>query len=105
MTPRGISIALAVVAGIAAVFALPPSWLTPLSELAAVCGVVSALIARVSTKTAAPSNPGAEAALFLANLPEEPLAPVKPGWALSIFLTSAAFLISAGLTIIARANA
>lgn len=105
MTPRGISIAVAVLLGIAAVFVLPSWWLGSLSELAAVCGLVSALIARLSTKTTAPANPVAETALFLANLPEEPLAPVKPGWALSIFLTSAAFLVSAGLTIIARANA
>jgi hypothetical protein len=105
VTPRGISIASAAAAGIAAIFVLPPSWLALISEAAAICGVIAALVARLQTRTAPPSNPAAEAALFLANLPEEPLARVKEGWALSVFLTSAAFLLSAGLTIIARANA
>lgn len=105
MTRPSVSIGIAISAGIAAVYLLPPPWLVPLSAVAAICCAIFAIIVRLDTKTASPSNPVAGILLSAANLPEQPLAKVKAGWALTTFLVSAAFLVSLGLSIMVRANA
>jgi hypothetical protein len=100
-----VSIFVATIAGSVAVCLLPPPWLAPLSAVAAICAAIFAFIVRINTKTQQPSaNPEASALLSLANLPEQPLAKVRKGWALTMFLTSAAFLISLCLAVIVRAN-
>jgi hypothetical protein len=40
----------------------------------------------------------------LVNLPDQPLAKVKEGWALTSFLALAAFLLSLGLSVMVRAG-
>ena len=105
MTRPAVSISIAIVAGIAAVYLLPPPWLVPLSTGAAVLCAIFAMIVRLGTKTERPSNPMKDILLSIANLPEQPLAIVKEGWALTTFLASAAFLISLGLSIMVRASA
>lgn len=105
MTRSGVSIAIAVAAGIAVVYLLPPPWLAPLATAAAICTAVFATVVRLSTKTEPPANPVAGVLLTIVNLPEQPLAKVKEGWALTTFLASAAFLVSLALSVIVRANA
>ncbi len=104
MSRRGFFIAIAAVAGIAAVCALPPLWLSPVAEAATVCGAVLAIIVRLGTSTGAPSNAMAGVLLSILNLPEQPLAKVREGWALTSFLSCAAFLVSMGLSVVVRAN-
>ncbi|WP_267877651.1 hypothetical protein [Massilia frigida] len=41
---------------------------------------------------------------MLLNLPEQPLAKVKEGWALTLFAASAAFLVSLALAVMVRAS-
>ena len=105
MSHRGLFIAIAAVAGIAAVWALPPLWLGPVAEAAAACGAVLAIIVRLGTSTGAPSNAMAGVLLSILNLPEQPLAKVRKGWALTSFLACAAFLVSLGLSVVVRDNA
>jgi len=105
MTRTSVSIVFAIVAGIAAVYLLPPAWLAPLSATAAICFVIFAIIVRLDTKTEPPANPVAGVLLSIVNLPEQPLAKVKEGWALTTFFASAAFLVSLGLSVMVRANA
>ena len=105
MTRLSVSIAIAIVAGVAAVFLLPSPWLAPLSVVAAICCTIFAIIVRIDTKTEPPSNAMTGILLSVANLPEQPLAKVKEGWALTTFLASAAFLVSLGLSVMVRANA
>ena len=105
MTRPVLPIVIAIIAGIAAVYLLPPPWLAPLSTAAAICAAIFAIIVRLDTKTKSPANPMAGVLLSLANLPEQPLAKVKKGWALTTFLASAAFLVSLCLSVIVRANA
>jgi hypothetical protein len=100
-----VSIVVAISAGIAAVYLLPPPWLAPVSTAAAICAAIFAIIVRLDTKTESPANPVARVLLSLANLPEQPLAKVRKGWALTTFLASAAFLVSLCLSVIVRANA
>lgn len=97
-------LSIAIVAGIAAVFLLPPSWLEPIAAVAAVCALVLAIIVRVNTKTEPPDSAVAGVLLSIINLPEQPLAKVTEGWALTAFLASAAFLVSLALSVIVRAN-
>ena len=104
MTRTGLSILVAIVAGVAAVYLLPASWLAPLCTGAAVCSAISALIARLETKTGQRANPLAGALLLLLNLPERPLAEVRAGWALTIFLVTAAFLGAIALSVMVRAS-
>jgi hypothetical protein len=101
----GISILVAVGAGIAAVYLLPPSWLAPLSAVAAVCAAIFAIISRFQTKTEPPADPLGGVLLSVVNLPEQPLAKVKAGWALTTFLVAAAFLVAIGLSVMVRAYA
>jgi len=105
MNRSAVSAAIAAVAGIACVYLLPLPWLAPLSTVAAVLCGIFALIVRLSTPTESPSNPVAGVLLSIASLPEQPLAKVKENWALTAFLTSAAFLVSLALSIMVRANA
>ena len=104
MTRPYISSCIAIVAGIAAVFLLPPPWLIPVATVSASCCAIFAIIVRLGTKTEPPANPMAEVVLSVANLPEQPLAKAKEGWALNAFIASAAFLVSLGLSIIVRAS-
>ena len=105
MIRRGVLIGVAIVAGIAAFCLLPPAWLANLAKFVAICCASSAIIARIDTKTNPHSNPVASVALSVLNLPEQPLAKVTDGWALSIFLVSAAFLVSLSLSILLLSNA
>ena len=105
MNRPAVSAVIAAVAGVASVYLLPPPWLAPLSTVTAIFCAVFAIIVRLATTTEPPSNPTAGILLSVANLPEQPLAKVKDGWALTAFLTSATFLISLGLSIMVRANA
>lgn len=105
MTRSSVSIAVAAVAGIAAVYLLPPPWLGPLFAATAICAVIFAIVVRLDTKTEPPANPIAGVLLSIVNLPEQPLAKVKEGWALTAFLASAAFLVSLCLSVMVRANA
>ncbi len=104
MTRTGISIAISIVAGIASVYLLPLLWLGPLATAAAICAAIFMVIVRLNTKTEPPANPIAGALLLIVNLPEQPLAKVNEGWTLTVFLASAAFLISLGLSVIVLAN-
>jgi len=104
MSRHGLFIAIAAVAGIAAVYLLPPLWLGPVAEAAAICGAVLAIIVRVGTSTGASSNATAEVLLSILNLPEQPLAKVREGWALTSFLACAAFLVSLGLSVLVRSH-
>ena len=105
MTRTGVSIGVAVVAGVLAVVFLPPLWLAPLSAVTTISCGISAIIVRVNTKTEPSSNPVAGILLSVVNLPELPLAKVKKDWALSMFLASAAFLVTLGLSVMVLANA
>jgi hypothetical protein len=104
MTRIGVPIGVAIVAGIAAVYLLPPPWLAPLSAVAAVCAMIFAIIVRLDTKREPPANPMAGVLLSIVNFPEQPLAKVKKGWALTTFLASAVFLVSLGLSVMVRAS-
>jgi hypothetical protein len=99
-----VCVAGAAVAGIAAVYLLPPDWLAPLAEAAAIGAFVLAVIVRVSTSTTASENVVEGALLQLLNLPEQPFAKVKNNWALTSFLASSAFLVSLGLAVMVRAS-
>src|SRR5690242_19470802 len=85
MTRVGTSIGIAIVAGIAMVYVLPPPWLGHLATAVAVCTAVFAIIVRCTTKTEPPANPMAGVLLSIINLPEQPLSKVKEGWALTTF--------------------
>ena len=102
---RGISISVAIVAGIAAVYLLPAVWLGPLAAAAAVCAAILGIIVRLATHTESHANPlvGIMSSVF--SIPERPLAKVKEGWALTSFLVVSAFLVSLGLSVIVRAGA
>ncbi len=100
-----VSIGIAIVAGVAAAHLLPPPWLAPLSAVAFIFFVVFAIIVRLGTETESPSSFMAGILLSAANLPEQSLAKVSEGWALSIFLASAAFLVSLGVSVMLLANA
>ncbi len=63
MTRAGVSIAIALVAGFAAVYLLPPPWLGQLATADAVCVAIFAIIVRFNTKTEPPANPVAGALL------------------------------------------
>jgi hypothetical protein len=104
MTGAKVSIAMAVLSGFAAVYFLPPPWLEPLATTDAVCCAIFAIVARFNTKTEQTTNSVFGALFLIFSLPERPLTKVHEGWALSIFLASAAFLISIALAIIVRAN-
>jgi hypothetical protein len=98
-------LSIAIVAGIAAIFLLPPPWLEPIAAVAAVCALVLVIIVRVNTtKTEPPDNAVAGVLLSIINLPEQPLAKVTEGRALTAFLGSAAFLVSLALSVMVRAN-
>jgi Co/Zn/Cd efflux system component len=73
--------------------------------VAAICCAISAIIVRFVTKTEPPSDPIAGILLSALNLPEQPLARVKEGRALTTFLASAAFLVSLCLSVMVRAVA
>ena len=105
MAHLGSSIAAASAAGVIAILALPATWLAPLCEVVAVVTVILAVAIRVDTKTVPPDNHLSGALLSIANLPEEPFAEVKKSWALTAFLASAAFLVSAALAVLVLANA
>jgi uncharacterized membrane protein YfcA len=107
MTRIAFSIAIAIFAGIVSVYLLPPAWLEPLSAAAAICAAIYAIIVRLDAKTEPPAKPTAVAGALLSivNLPEQPLAKVKEGWALTTFLASVAFLLALGLAVMVRANA
>jgi hypothetical protein len=105
MNRSGVSIASASAVGVACVYLLPPEWLGPLAGAAAIGAFILAIIVRVSTATESPSNPMTSVLLSLANLPEQPLAKVAKGWALTVFLVLAAFLVSVALAVLVRANA
>lgn len=104
MTRAAVSIAISIVAGFAAVYLLPPSWLGPLATIDAVCVGIFAIIVRFSTRTEPPADPFVGTLLSIVNLPEHPLAKVNEGWALRIFLASAVFLIALALAVIIRAS-
>lgn len=105
MNRSAISVAIAATAGVGSVYVLPPPWLAPIATAVAVLGAILALVVRLSTPTSSLANPMAGVLLSIANLPEQPLAKVKENWALTAFLTSAAFLVSLGISIMVRANA
>ncbi len=104
MSRHSLSITIAAVAGIAAVYLLPALWLGPVAEAAAVCGAVLAFIVRIGASTRTSSSAAAGVLLSMLNLPEQPLAKVRQGWALTSFLACAAFLVSLGLSLLVRAN-
>ena len=104
MNRAGTSILVAIVAGVAAVYLLPPPWLAPLSAGVAVCGVILAIILRLGTRTEPPAIPLVRILLSLSSLPEQPLAKVKAGWALTTFLAAAAFLVAIALSVMVRAH-
>ena len=104
MTRLAVPIAIAIIAGIAAVYVLPPLWLAPLGAGVAICAAILAVVVLLGTKTQ-PRSAMAGVLLSLVNLPEQPLAKVKEGWALTAFLASASFLVSLGLAVMVRANA
>jgi hypothetical protein len=99
-----IVISIAIVAGIATVFLLPPSWLEAISAVAAVCGFILAIVVRLDTKTEPPDNPISGILLSIIDLPEQPLAKVNEGWALTTFLALAAFLVALAFSVMVRAN-
>jgi hypothetical protein len=101
----GALIASASAVGVASVYLLPPEWLGPLAAAAAIGALMLAVIVRVSTATESPSNTMTGILLSLANLPEQPLAKVAKGRALTLFLVLAAFLVSVALAVLVRANA
>lgn len=103
MSRKSFWIAVGAVAGIAAVFLLPPAWLAPIAETAAICAAVLAVIVRLGAVSEA-SGEGS-ILLSLLNLPEQPLAKVREGWTLISLLALAAFLVSLGLSVMVRANA
>jgi hypothetical protein len=105
MAHLGISVGIPLAVGFVTVYLLPPPWLVPISTVAAVLCFIFATVARVETKTEPPSNRITGFLLLVANLPEQPLAKVKEGWALSWFYASTAFLVSLGLSVMALANA
>ena len=105
MTRPHVSIGIAIVAGIATVYLLPPSWLAPVSAVAATCCAIFAIIARLDTKREPPSNSMASILLSVVNLPEQPLAKVNESWALTTFLAFAAFIVALALSVMVRANA
>jgi len=105
MHRRALVIAVAIATGIAAVYLLPALWIGPLSAVAAVLAFAFAVIVRVGTKTEPPANAVAGVLLSVLNLPEQPLAEVKQGWALTTFLALAAFLVSLALSVMVRAHA
>jgi len=104
MNRAGTSILVAIVAGVAAVYLLPPRWLAPLSAGVAVCGVILAIILRLGTRAEPPAIPLVRILLSLSSLPEQPLAKVKAGWALTTFLAAAAFLVAIALSVMVRAH-
>lgn len=67
------------------------------------CAAISAVIVRMGTK-GQPSSDAKGMVLMLLNLPEQPLAKVKEGWALILFSASAAFLVSLALAVMVRAS-
>lgn len=75
-----------------------------MSVAAAVCAFAFAIVVRLGTATKPPENPVAGILLSALNLPEEPLAKVKPGWALTSFLALTAFLASVAVMVMVRAN-
>ena len=93
------------VAGVAAVFVLPPAWLGPLAAVAAICAFAVAIVLRFSAGAEDPASPAAEVLLSVLNLPEQPLAKVKQGWALVAFLSLAAFLVALAVFVMVRASA
>ena len=104
--PRlSVPIGIAIAGGVVATLLLPPSWLGPLSAGVAICCALFAFIIGVNTKTEPHSNRVARIFMLLANLPEQPLARVNEGWALSMFVASAAFLVSLGISVMVLANA
>jgi hypothetical protein len=105
MAHLGVSVGIPLTVGFVAVYLLPPQWLVSISTVAAILCVIFATIARFETRTEPPSNRVTGILLLVANLPEQPLAKVKEGWALSWFYASAAFLVSLGVSVMALANA
>ena len=99
------SAATALIAGVASVYLLPAQWLGHIAITAAICAAICAIIVRAGTETESPSNPPNGIVMALLSLPEQPLTKVKKGWALTAFLTSAAFLVSLALAVLVRANA
>ena len=71
---RGISILVAIAAGIAAVYLLPALWLGPLAAAAAGCAAILGIIVRLATHTEPHANPlvGVMSSVF--SIPERPLA-------------------------------
>ena len=105
MNRSGALIAGSSAVGVASVYLLPPDWLGPLAAAAAIGAFILAIIIRVGTTTESPSNSMASVLLSIANLPEQPLARVAKGWALTLFLVLTGFLISVALAVLVRANA
>ena len=99
------SAATALIAGVASVYLLPAQWLGHIAIAVAICAAICAIIVRASTQMESPSNPTNGIFMALLSLPEQPLTKVKKGWALTAFLTSAAFLVSLALAVLVRANA
>ena len=97
-------LSIAIVAGIAPVFLLPPPWLEPIAAVAAMCALILAIIIRTNTKTEPLDNAVAGVLLLVINLPEQPLAKVTEGRTLTAFLASAVFLVSLALSVMVRAN-
>jgi hypothetical protein len=101
----GVCITIAAVLGVAAVYLLPADWLGPLSAAGAIGAAVLVVIVRFGTWMQEPSFPsGIGLLLSMLNLPEQPLAKVRQGWALDAFLTLAAFLVALGLAVVVRAS-
>lgn len=105
MIHLGKSIAIASAAGVAAVYLFPPEWLPPLAAAVAIGGLLLSFIVRFTTPTKPPSDAVARILLSFASLPEQPLAEVPKGWALTLFLSCAAFLAAMALTVMVRAMA
>ena len=99
----GVSIILAILAGIAGVYLAPPVWFAWLLGVGCVCTILFGTIARGQTKISEPANPVVGFLLSLINLPEHPMAEVEESWALAAFLTAATFVLSLTLSIIAHA--
>jgi len=84
MSRNVVFITCTVVAGIAVVRTLFPIGVGTVAEIGAVCAAISAVIVRIDTRTQPPASASAKASvLLLLDLPEQPLAKVKEGWALT----------------------
>jgi hypothetical protein len=94
----------AILSGVGWFLLAPFSWFVPMFLFAVGATLVFAVFARSRTAEKRPDNAAADMALFVLNIPAQPLAEVPRGWALDCFLWSAAYVGSlAAMAIFGRA--